>query len=177
MPLLFTYRTAAELAGVDDTPADYGDILEAAFASGQVDMADLELRRDPVLLSCLLDKARQAGVKILLSLHDFRGTPPVAGMIEDFLEMERRGADMAKLAVTPRCPEDVLALLAAAQQGVTALGIPLAAMSMGQLGMITRLGGGVFGSSMTFGAAKKQSAPGQPPVNALKEALDMLYGD
>ena len=42
-------------------------------------------------------------------------------------------------------------------------------------GVISRLCGEVFGSSMTFGAAKKASAPGQMGVNDLSTVLDLLH--
>ena len=48
-------------------------------------------------------------------------------------------------------------------------------MSMAGTGVISRLCGEVFGSSMTFGAAKKASAPGQMGVNDLSTVLDLLH--
>ena len=41
--------------------------------------------------------------------------------------------------------------------------------------VISRLCGEVFGSSMTFGAAKKASAPGQMGVNDLNTVLGLLH--
>ena len=40
-------------------------------------------------------------------------------------------------------------------------------MSMGKLGVISRICGEVFGSAVTFGTAGKASAPGQLPANQL----------
>lgn len=48
-------------------------------------------------------------------------------------------------------------------------------MSMAGTGVISRLAGEVFGSAMTFGAAKKASAPGQIDVNELRHVLDLLH--
>ena len=54
--------------------------------------------------------------------------------------------------------------------------ITLITMSMGQLGVISRLAGGTFGSAMTFGAKTKElaSAPGQIEVDELKNILSIV---
>ena len=52
---------------------------------------------------------------------------------------------------------------------------PIITMSMAATGVISRLAGEVFGSCLTFGAAKKASAPGQMGVNDLKTVLETLH--
>lgn len=41
--------------------------------------------------------------------------------------------------------------------------------------VVTRLAGEIFGSALTFGAAKKVSAPGQVAVAELKQTLQLLH--
>lgn len=48
-------------------------------------------------------------------------------------------------------------------------------MSMGSLGVITRLSGELFGSCMTFAAAKHVSAPGQISVKDARNILNLLH--
>ena len=48
-------------------------------------------------------------------------------------------------------------------------------MSMGKMGMISRLCGESFGSAMTFAAHKKASAPGQMEMSEVKDILDKLH--
>ena len=48
-------------------------------------------------------------------------------------------------------------------------------MSMGKLGAVSRISGEIFGSAMTFGSAKKASAPGQIEVTALQKILEILH--
>lgn len=57
--------------------------------------------------------------------------------------------------------------------------MPLITMSMGELGMVTRLSGHLTGSVMTFGAltTEKASAPGQIPIKELKQILTTLNGE
>ena len=52
---------------------------------------------------------------------------------------------------------------------------PLITMSMGPVGMISRLCGEVFGSALTFGSVGKASAPGQVNANDLAGVLKLIH--
>ena len=52
---------------------------------------------------------------------------------------------------------------------------PIITMSMAGTGVISRLCGEVFGSSMTFGAVGKASAPGQMGAEDLNTVLALLH--
>jgi 3-dehydroquinate dehydratase-1 len=72
----------------------------------------------------------------------------------------------------------VLTLLNATNQMDTQYAeIPLITMSMGQLGICSRICGGVFGSALTFGAGKNISAPGQIGVQELRRCLQQVHGE
>ena len=45
---------------------------------------------------------------------------------------------------------------------------------MGQMGTISRLAGGVFGSDMTFASVLEESAPGQIPAKNIRRVLGIL---
>jgi 3-dehydroquinate dehydratase-1 len=47
-------------------------------------------------------------------------------------------------------------------------------MAMGPLGAVTRMVGGVFGSSLTFAVGAASSAPGQVPIEELNTVLAVL---
>ena len=88
--------------------------------------------------------------------------------------MADAGADIAKLAVMPRCAADAARLLeATARAADTRPDTPLITMSMGPLGAVTRFCGGAFGSCATFGVTSgtSASAPGQPSADLLKAKL------
>jgi 3-dehydroquinate dehydratase-1 len=53
---------------------------------------------------------------------------------------------------------------------------PLITVSMGTLGIISRIAGGMFGSDMTFGAVEKTSAPGQIPIAELRASIKTILG-
>ena len=124
----------------------------------------------------IIDGAHAAGVKVIASNHDFFKTPAKADIIYRLRKMQDMNADIPKIAVMPQNKKDVLTLLAATEEMTTNYADrPIITMSMAGTGVISRLCGEVFGSSMTFGAAKKASAPGQMGVNDLSTVLDLLH--
>ena len=90
--------------------------------------------------------------------------------------MQDMGADIPKIAVMPQSKADVITLLDATQEMYTKYADrPIITMSMGPAGVISRLSGEAFGSAMTFGAVGQVSAPGQIPVERLRNALQILH--
>ena len=103
----------------------------------------------------IIDGVHAAGVKVVASNHDFHKTPAKSDIIYRLRKMQDMGADIPKIAVMPQNKRDVLTLLAATEEMVTDYADrPIITMSMAGTGVISRLCGEVFGSSMTFGAAK-----------------------
>ena len=189
-PLLLTCRTAAEggRARLDDS--GYSALLRSVLD----ELAGWEPRRRPsavdveVQRCCLLQVSEQAhglGIDVVASFHDFKATP-VDDVLEDVLSrMASEGADLAKIAVWPTGADDVARLLgvcaraAAAPGEGTGLGLPVAAMSMGALGAVSRVAP-VFGSALTFAVVPDEqgetqaSAPGQLPIQDVRRCLELL---
>ena len=91
-------------------------------------------------------------------------------------KMQDLDADIPKIAVMPRNKKDVLTLLAATEEMAGEYADrPIITMSMAGTGVISRLCGEVFGSALTFGAAKKASAPGQMGVEDLSQVLTRIH--
>ena len=90
--------------------------------------------------------------------------------------MQALGADIPKIAVMPTCKRDVITLLAATEEMTTKHnGTPIITMSMGSMGLISRLCGEAFGSSVTFGAVGESSAPGQMNASDLNTILELIH--
>lgn len=138
-------------------------------------MIDIELFNDETQIRALIDDAHAAGVKTIVSNHDFQKTPPEEEIIRRLCRMQELGADLPKIAVMPQSPQDVLTLLSAtlAMKEKYATG-PIVTMSMGKMGAISRVTGRLFGSAMTFGSAGQASAPGQIAIRQLRETIDIL---
>ena len=126
-------------------------------------------------IRALVDDAHAAGVKVIMSNHDFHKTPAQEDIIYRLRRMQDLGADLPKIAVMPQSPQDVLTLLAATltmkEKYATR---PLITMSMGKSGGVSRVTGRLFGSAMTFGTVGQASAPGQIAIAKLREVMDIL---
>jgi len=175
LPIIFTRRSVKE----GGEPIGIGDeevvrLYDAVGASGLVDFIDFEMGNDPDHVRRVRESTRSHGVRLILSYHNFGYTPGVEFLVQRFLEAERLGADVAKVAVMPRDRIDVLTLLAATAQADAKGRIPLISMAMGPLGSVTRMVGGVFGSSLSFAVGDTASAPGQIPIADLGIVYDII---
>ena len=176
IPLLMTFRTKKEGGEKAIDTKDYKELNLRAAKTGYVDFIDVEIFTGDDVVREIIDGAHAAGVRIIASNHDFFKTPAKSDIIYRLRKMQDMGADIPKIAVMPQSKRDVLTLLCATEEMVTDYADrPIITMSMAGTGVISRLCGEVFGSSMTFGAAKKASAPGQMGVNDLNTVLDLLH--
>ena len=176
IPVLLTFRTSKEGGEKEISVSDYAALNIAAAQSGYVDLIDVEAFTGDEVVKTIINAAHEAGVKVIASNHDFFKTPAKADIIYRLRKMQDMNADIPKIAVMPQNKKDVLTLLAATEEMTTNYADrPIITMSMAGTGVISRLCGEVFGSSMTFGAAKKASAPGQMGVNDLSTVLDLLH--
>jgi 3-dehydroquinate dehydratase I len=174
-PLLFTCRTRAEggEAVIDDEA--YEELNVAVAESGTVNLVDVEYRRRQTVVERIIAAAHACGVSVIASNHDFAGTPAKAEIVERLGAMQRLGADICKIAVMPHSAADVLTLLDATRtMREEYADRPLITVSMGGLGVVSRLACQVFGSAATFGMVGTPSAPGQVDVDHLHTALHLL---
>lgn len=174
-PLLFTFRTEKE-GGERSLPLDrYIELNLAVVQSGFADLIDIELFTVGDRAAQVVEEARKANVRVIMSSHDFFKTPSKEGMASRLQKMYQAGADIPKLAVMPQSKRDVLALLEVTLEMSESLECPIVTMSMSSTGMISRLTGETFGSALTFGAVGQRSAPGQPGARELAEVLEMIH--
>ena len=189
-PVLLTCRTAAEGGRAQLDDASYGALLRSVL-DGLADWAperrpaaiDVEVQRGCLPQVC--EQAHALGIDVVASFHDFEATPADEVLEEVLARMAREGADLAKIAVWPASADDVARLLgmcarATADAGEGAdLGVPVAAMSMGALGAVSRVAP-AFGSALTFAVVPDEqgqaraSAPGQLPIQDVRRCLELL---
>jgi 3-dehydroquinate dehydratase-1 len=173
--IIFTLRISNEGGVQEISQSARHCLIEAVLRSKTVDIVDLELANEPEFLDSLMAVASECGVWILLAFHDFKGTPANDLLLDRIAAMRLRGANIAKIAVMPRTPDDVMRLFQvtiAARNLFPAL--PLATMSMGALGSISRVAGFLYGSDMSFAVGKEPSAPGQVPIEDARKMAEML---
>lgn len=174
--LLFTFRSVAEGGRQEITGEAYRNLCIKACQSGLIDLLDVEAFMQEGLLQELCGVANNQGVYVVASNHDFDGTPEETEIVRRLQHMEQQGADVLKIAVTPLKERDVLTLLSATLRYYEDGGEkPVITMSMEDMGIISRLSGGLFGSVLTFATAGAASAPGQLPVEEVRQAFAILY--
>lgn len=175
-PLLMTFRTSKE-GGEKSIEADaYAELNIKAAQSGYVDLVDVEVFTGDDIVKKIVEGAHACGVKVVASNHDFFKTPEKDEIVSRLRKMQELDADIPKIAVMPQNKKDVLTLLAATEEMYSEYADrPIITMSMAGTGVISRLCGEVFGSALTFGAAKKASAPGQMGVHDLSTVLNLLH--
>ena len=155
MPLLFTFRTKKEGGEKEISPESYAELNITAAASGNTDLVDVEAFTGDEIVREIIEKAHEHGVKVVASNHDFFKTPSKEEIISRLIKMQDLGADIPKIAVMPQSKKDVLTLLSATEEMYSQhADRPIITMSMAGSGLISRLSGEVFGSALTFGAAK-----------------------
>ena len=174
-PLLLTLRTQAEGGSLAPDDASYIALYQQWLEAGFADLIDIEMRIGAQPVERLVAQAHRRHVAVILSWHDFHGTPENAEMLQRLTWQAAHGADILKIAVMPKTPLDVNRLTEVTWQMRQRSDKPLLTMAMGGLGAVTRLSGEVFGSNLTFGTLDEASAPGQLEVQALDQALNALH--
>jgi 3-dehydroquinate dehydratase-1 len=189
LPLIVTNRAAWE--GGEADGRDRYDVLSEAVDHPSVVAVDIELAALTGTLPAdgstdaateqshaeeLRSQAREAGVEVIASVHDFTATPPADELV-DLLATATTAGDIGKLATTATNHGDALAMLRATNQA-TAVGHQVATMCMGEPGRHTRAVAPVYGSVIGYApvVAAEATAPGQYPLDTLRRLVDDLRG-
>lgn len=175
--LIFTFRSSEEGGVCPISPEGYRAINRLAISSSLVDLVDIELAANRDLRRELTDFAHARSLAVIYSQHDFQGTADRSDLVNSLERMLAEGADLVKIASMPGTKEDVRTLLeAGALFHRDHPEVPLIAMSMGDLGRISRVVGSLYGSCISFAAFGVSSAPGQLDIGDLSKILQALEG-
>ncbi|HXD39619.1 MAG TPA: type I 3-dehydroquinate dehydratase [Ramlibacter sp.] len=175
VPILLTRRSTTE--GGQPIPIPEPAVIAMycrACEERCIDLIDYELSNAPEHLRQLREVSSGNGIPMIMSYHNFEFTPDIDALLGRFVQAQKLGADIAKVAVMPKDPQDVLTLLSATYQASQATSIPLISMSMGGIGSISRIMGWVYGSAATFAVGKSSSAPGQIAIDDLRATLAIV---
>lgn len=176
LPLLCTFRTKAEGGAREAASEDYIRIYETILESRAADAIDVELFSGEETVKRLIGLAHEAGTVVIGSNHDFKKTPEKEEIVSRLCRMQALGMDVAKMAVMPETEADVITLLDASREMKEShRETPVITMSMGSRGLVSRLTGEVFGAALTFGTVGEASAPGQIPVEELRQVLEAIH--
>lgn len=161
LPLMATNRISSEggfFRGSEEQRI--GILMNASRFSDIIDIELMAPGRDLLLenVSC----------PVLISYHDFDGVP---GDVRSIIKGARSaGADVVKIAVTPRTMLEALDLL----RILLDEDHPLCVIGMGALGRHLRAVAPLYGSVLTYGYVTEPTAPGQMSVRELDTVLRCL---
>ena len=138
-----------------DAIADFADIVDIEYTSDSIKEKVKEI-------------VKSKGKFLLMSYHDFEKTPSedeVQKLIDD---CKSQGADIVKYAFKANGFEDVSRLMCITNKNKDK---NIVAISMGEIGKITRVAGFIFGSLITYTYIGKSFAPGQIEAKKLVELI------
>lgn len=168
IPLLMTARSMAE-GGKRDMPEKERFALLETFIP-YAHAIDIEIESLPHA-SALTAKAKEAGVLIIASAHDFEQTPSFDHLKNLEQTAREQGADIVKFAFRLNKAADIETGARLLQEAEG----PLAVMGMGPIGSTSRLLYSQLGSCLIYGfLGNYEVAPGQWPAREFKHALTML---
>lgn len=176
LPVLVTNRVDWEGGEAPDTPARL-DALEAAMQHDAVVAVDLELAAlENGEAARVREAAREAGVVVVVSTHDFDGTPD-RDQLRSLLQDACVAGDVGKLAVTAHSRADVLRLLEVTH-ALDSDGYTVATMAMGAAGRHSRAVAPLYGSRIGYAPVDpaEATAPGQYELETLRGLVDQLQG-
>lgn len=175
-PVLVTNRPLWEGGQFAGDEQERIDLLCRAVQAG-AQYVDIELRTAPDLRGQVQRNAHQYGAKMIVSNHDFQGTPPLVALRETLRQMVACGADIGKIVTTATRPEEALRILSLQQEALVD-DFPLCAFAMGEAGKISRFATLYLGGFMTYAAisVEQATAPGQLAVHDL-HTLKTFFDD
>lgn len=175
-PLLATVRTRSQGGAFPLKTGEYFALLRELLENGREDLIDIEYGHAVMATVRLISLAKEKNIPVLMSFHRFSGPMTEEELLTCYDSMKDLRADIVKIAVLPKTPSDVCALLsAAAQTREKYPDTPVIAIGMGKLGMITRLAGNDLGAPLTFASGREASAPGQLSAADAKSMVNILY--
>ncbi|GBD99811.1 3-dehydroquinate dehydratase [bacterium BMS3Abin07] len=169
-PIIATIRSESEGGAVPISDRDRKSIFKSII--DLTDAVDIEIRSE--IYGSIVNLARKHRKPSIGSFHDFNATPSS----KELSEIVKRGksfrADIVKIAVMPDGPDDLRTItditLKFHDQGIITI-------SMGELGMTSRIYLPFIGSLLTFATLDVTTAPGQISLEKMKEFFSVLRED
>lgn len=169
IPLLINVKDEAEKGKFSGTDEQKIFLLQECAKLG-AQYIDIDFEFNPELLAELKQtidsenskRKNSEKTQLILSAHFFEGTPTFPSLKNRVQRMQNSGADIVKIASMPESQKDLITILRFSEN-MKRKNIPFIAMSMAQMGKISRLLTPLLGGEMMFAPLTKEeaSAPGQ----------------
>lgn len=172
-PIIYTFRTKNE-GGAAISPDKYKSLLLSVAKDGVADIIDVEVFFIKDDAREFINQIKKYDVKIIGSYHDMAKTPDTEELIYRFSVIDSCNADILKIATEPLNKKDVIhTMMASTFICERPDAKPVIAISMGEIGKVTRFIGEFTGSAISF-AKIGESNLGQPDIKELKEIFGKL---
>ncbi len=177
LPVIATNRPRWEGGGFQGDETQRLAILRRAVESG-ADFVDIELKAMEKGGGAVTQCCAAAGCRLILSYHDFQGTPSQPELRSIIRRMAAMGPSVAKVVTTARLPQDVRAILAVYCIG-DLLPFELVAFAMGRVGAMSRLACLALGAPFTYVAPSPEetTAPGQLDLESVRRIVELTGVD
>ena len=145
-------------------------LLKYAIEHGAA-LVDVEVEADEAYRKALVEFAKKHGCKVIISYHNFEGTPSVAELKNIISTCRSMGADVVKLITTAHTAQDSARVLSLYETEKD-----LVAFAMGEAGKITRLACLYLGAPFTYASmgAGKEAAKGQMTAENMREVVERM---
>ncbi len=164
LPVIATARAATEGGARDLATTQRAELLSNALSGSTIidmELASTDLRNE---LQPAIDDHQ---CLLMLSLHDFTGTPDLVQLQNWQEQALAAGANIFKVATWVRNAADLYTL----HRFLELAEMPVAVMGMGPIGKCSRLLLAVAGSCLNYGYLTTPNAPGQWPAEILAERI------
>ncbi|MBF0609195.1 MAG: type I 3-dehydroquinate dehydratase [Candidatus Magnetobacterium sp. LHC-1] len=163
-PIIATCRSTAE-GGFRQLQED----VRFEVISSVTPLADaVDIEINSPIAHRVIDLVRQAGKMVIASYHNFQQTPPIEELTAIISRCKEAGAHITKIATMANSQGDLqtMALLTLNHQTAD-----IVTISMGRLGMASRVFLPLIGSLFTFASIETVSAPGQMSIQQVSKFL------
>lgn len=170
LPLIATNRSGDQGGKGNRSEAERLETLMEACNAG-FEYIDIETTTCDI--EKVVNNAKGLGVEVIISYHDFNGTPRRENLEEIMRQELRQGADICKIVGTSKSPGDCLTYLAFLDEN---RGERLVSFGMRGAGAMSRVFSPLFGGEFTYASAGigEESAPGQLTISDLRGVYRVL---
>ena len=169
LPIIVTIRSKKEGGKTSISDKKRLELFNAVIPL--VNAIDIELNSRAIVHE-VIKAAKSKKKMVIISYHDFKGTPSIVNLKKIISESKKIGADLVKIATLANKEEDVIRLTELTAECKNS---HLVTIALGNKGSISRLIFPLYGSLLTYACVTKPLAPGQFSFNELREKLRLFY--
>jgi 3-dehydroquinate dehydratase type I len=175
-PVIVTNRSRQEGGEFAGTEEERVALLTEAVRL-DADYVDIEASTDHALKAKLRSALASGTTRLIVSWHDFSGTPPVEFLKAKLAVCMADGPAIVKIVTHAGTSADCLRLLELIPEALRR-GQAIAAFCMGEKGKISRIMAPLLGSAISYASLEPEeaSAPGQLTIHELREINRIMEG-